>query len=59
MINKEECLKALDVLREQYKYLALNFNANYPFTIEMLEKVQGCFESLIKEYFKLKEENEK
>ena len=59
MMNKEECLKTLDILREQHKYLALNFNANYPYTIEMLEKVQSCFDSLIKEYFELKEENER
>ena len=54
-MTKEECLQALDILKVQHDYLCINLNANYPYTIEMIDRVQKCFEKLIKEHFELKE----
>ena len=43
--------EALDILNEQLDYLCFNLKANYPYTIEMIEKVQSCFQDLILEHF--------
>ena len=52
--NHDKYKKALDILKEQHDYLASNMHYNYPFSIEMLKKVQSCFENLIEEHEKLK-----
>lgn len=59
MLSKEECEVALENLKIQHDYLASNMHYNYPFSIEMLEKVQYCFEELITEHFELVEEYER
>lgn len=51
MPTKEESLNALNILKEQHDYLSFNMKSNYPFSIEMLSKVQNCFEGLISEHF--------
>ena len=56
MLSKEECKLALENLKIQHDYLASNMHYNYPFSIEMLEKVQYCFEELITEHFELVKE---
>ena len=56
MLSKEECEVALENLKIQHDYLASNMHYNYPFSIEMLEKVQYCFEELITEHFELVKE---
>lgn len=55
MLSKEECEKALDVLKEQHDYLCFNMRNNYPYSIEMIKMVQDCFEQLIEEHFELVE----
>ncbi len=54
-MNKEECEKSLNILKEQYEYLEHMMKANYPFTIEMLENSYRCFEQLYKEHFEFLE----
>lgn len=51
MLTKEECKEAVSILKDQHEYLSFTLRANYPFSIEMIRKVQDCFEQLIKEYF--------
>lgn len=51
MLTKEECKEAVSILKNQHEYLSFTLRANYPFSIEMIRKVQDCFEQLIKEYF--------
>ena len=53
MIKEKECREAFNVLQEQHDYLSSNMHYNYPFSIEMLERVQYCFEELITEHFEL------
>ena len=51
ILTKEECLEALDILKEEQKYLSTNFNYNYPYSISMIKEVQSCFEQLINKHF--------
>lgn len=51
MLTKEECKEAVSILKDQHEYLSFNLRANYPFSVEMIRKVQDCFEQLIKEHF--------
>lgn len=51
MLTKEKCKEAVSILKDQHEYLYFNLRANYPFSIEMIRKVQDCFEQLIKEHF--------
>lgn len=50
-LTKEECEKALSVLKEQHDYLSFMLHSNYPYSIAMLNEVQNCFEQLINEHF--------
>lgn len=50
-LTKEECEKALNVLKEQYEYLKTMMSANYPFTIARLIDVYKCFEQLTEKHF--------
>lgn len=50
-LTKEECEKALSVLKEQHDYLSFMLHSNYPYSIEMIKIVQSCFEQLINEHF--------
>lgn len=59
MLNKEECEKALDILKEQLDYLRFNMQSNYPYTISMIKNVINCFSKLIEEHFELIENYEK
>lgn len=54
-LTKEECIKALDILKEQHDYLSFMLHSNYPYSIEMIKTVQSCFEQLINDYFDLVE----
>lgn len=57
-LTREECENRLDILKTQYDYLNKNLRSNYPYTIEMIQEVIECFESLINENFYLKEQRE-
>ncbi len=50
-LTKEECIKALNILKEQHDYLLFHFHSNYPYSNIMIGNVQKCFEQLINEHF--------